>query len=82
MDEKEIQATMDRLGEAIAHYSKYNPMPAGSAQDIMRLAADALVKFTRLVEAVECIASCQIDVAEAIEGAGETLETAQTEGSC
>ena len=82
MDEKEIQATMERLGEAIARYSPHNPMPAGSAQDMMRLAADVLVKFTRLVEAVECIASCQIDVADAIEGAGATLEAARPEGNC
>jgi hypothetical protein len=74
MDEKEIQATMDRLAEA---WSK-----DGMSLEAFKLASDTLVKFTRLVEAVECIASCQIDVADAIEAGGASLEMARPEGTC
>ena len=76
MDEKEIQAAMDRLWVDGNRF--------GMPLEVFRLACDTLVKLTRLVEAVEVIASCQIDVTEAIvDGAAEaTLETAQTEGTC
>lgn len=77
MDEKEIQAAMDRLAEAWSKDSK-----AGMTLEAFKLVSDTLVKFARLVEAIEVIASCQIDVAEAIEGESASLETAQTEGSC
>jgi hypothetical protein len=52
--------------------------------EAFKLVSDTLVKLTRLVEAVECIASCQIDVTEVIvdEAADATLETVQTEGTC
>ena len=74
MNEKEIQATMARLLDAWSKGSK-----AGMTIEAFKLASDALCKFTRLVDAIECIASCQID---AIDGAEATLETVQTEGSC
>jgi hypothetical protein len=78
MDEKEIQATMARLLDAWSKDSK-----AGATIEAFKRASDALCKFTRLVEAVEVIASCQIDVAEAItDGDSTSLETAHTEGSC
>jgi hypothetical protein len=77
MDEKELQASMGRLAEAWSKDSK-----AGMTLEAFKLASDVLVKFTRLVEAVECIASCQIDVADAIEGSGATLEAARPEGNC
>jgi hypothetical protein len=77
MDEKEIQATMERLVLAWSTQQNYNAFT-----EAFKLASDTLVKFTRLVEAVECIASCQIDVADAIEGAGTTLEAARPEGNC
>jgi len=75
MNEKEIQATMERLlDQWMAKQST-----AGATIEAFKLVSDALCKFTRLVEAIECIASCQID---AIDGAEATLETVQTEGSC
>ncbi len=77
MDEKEIQATMDRFAEAWVKDSK-----AGMSLEAFKLASDTLVKLTRLVEAVEVIASCQIDVTEAIVDADATLESVQTEGTC
>lgn len=83
MDEKEIQATMARLGEAIARFHlPHSPMPAGSAQDMFKLGADLLVKFMRLVDAIEIIASCQMDVIDAMIEADPSLETARPEGSC
>jgi len=78
MDEKEIQATMDRLVTALAKGDSRSVW----VPEAFKLATDTLVKLTRLVEAVEVIASCQIDVAEAIEGESASLETARTEGSC
>ncbi len=79
MDEKEIQATIGYLAAAWAKDSK-----VGMALEAFKLASDTLVKLTRMVEAVEVIASCQIDVTEAIVdgAANETLETVQTEGTC
>lgn len=77
MDEKEIQATMHRIAEAWVKDSK-----SGMTLEAFKLASDTLVKLTRLVEAIECIASCQIDVAAAIEGAGSSLEAARPEGTC
>jgi hypothetical protein len=83
MDEKEIQATMARLGEAVARYIPgHAPMPAGTAQDMFKLGADVLVKFTRLVDAIEVIASCQIDVTDAMLDVDASLETARPEGTC
>jgi hypothetical protein len=78
MDEKEIQATMERLTDA---WAKKSGLPL-EVLEALKLASDALVKFTRLVEAVECIASCQMDVADAIEGAGASLEAVRPEGTC
>ncbi len=79
MDEKEIQATMDRLAEAWVKDSK-----AGMTLEAFKLVSDTLAKLTRLVVALEVIASCQIDVTEAIVdgAAGETLEAVQPEGTC
>jgi hypothetical protein len=81
MDEKELQSSMDRLAEAWSKDSK-----AGMTLEAFKLASDLLVKFTRLVEAVECIAgsneciaSCHLDVADA---AGAFLEEARPEGNC
>jgi hypothetical protein len=78
MDEKEIQATMERLVDQWM----MKQSNGGATLEALKLASDVLVKFTRLVEAVECIASCQIDVADAIEGAGASLEAARPEGNC
>ncbi len=83
MDEKEIQITMARLGEAVARFHlPHSPMPAGSAQDMFNLGADVLVKFTRLVVAIEVIASCQMDVTDAMLETDASLETARPEGTC
>jgi hypothetical protein len=82
MDEKEIQATMARLGEAVARFNlPHSPMPAGTAQDMFKLGADILVKFTRLVVAIEIISSCQMDVTDAML-VDESLEAAHPEGTC
>lgn len=79
MDEKEIQATMERLIDAWSRDSK-----AGTTIEAFKLASDVLVKFTRLVEALECITSCQIDITESLreDPDGATLEAARPEGSC
>ena len=79
MDEKEIQAAMERLVSALAKGDSRSVW----VPEAFKLATDTLVKLTRLVEAVEVISSCQIDVTEAIvDGADATLETVQTEGTC
>ncbi len=83
MDEKEIQATMERVIDAWCNETSSVRIEM-IVVEAFKLASDALVKFTRLVEAVDIIASCQIDVTEAIvDGAADaTLETAQREGTC
>ena len=76
MDEKEIQATMERLVHAWATQKNYD-----AYTEAFKLLSDTLVKFTRLVEAVECIADCHATmVLDSEESA--TLETVQTEGTC
>jgi hypothetical protein len=79
MDEKEIRASMDRLMDAWS-----NQGDAAATLEAFKLATDALVKFTRLVEAIECIAGCQIDITDGIMGQSDeaTLEAARPEGSC
>jgi transglutaminase/protease-like cytokinesis protein 3 len=82
MDEKEIQATMDRLVKAWDQSKWDHSKNVAMTLEAFKLASDTLVKFTRLVEAIECIASCQIDVAEAIEAGNTSLEMARPEGTC
>jgi hypothetical protein len=81
MDEKEIRATTERLIDVWTN-GPTTTRGDTAAIEVFKIASDALVKFTRLVEAVECIASCQMDVADAIEGAGASLEAVRPEGTC